>query len=308
MNAPKVTIITAAYNYGRFIEEALQSVLTQSFQDFEYIIIDDGSTDDTPERMKKYEGRVRYFYHANSGQYQTFNKAIAMAQGEYVAFLDADDTWHPDFLKRSVQFLDHSEAAMVFCNFSSFDERGIWRTSAFAQIPALRESVIVHEFIMERCLEHLIMQDFIFPSCSVIRRGVFDQMRFEPVFKGSDYDFFIRMALHYKIGVMTDVLTNKRDHDHNGSSNLTYNMTDRTGAMQRLLATPQLDPAIVQLAKKRLAEAYYFLAYDAFKKRNLSYSKICADQSLRAHASFRALKTWAYSHLLSPFAQRLQSS
>ena len=117
MNAPYITVLIDSYNYGHFIEEAIDSVLSQDFplEQVEILVVDDGSTDDTEERVKKHASRVRYSYKPNGGQASAFNFGIAQARGEIVALLDADDYWLPGKVQRIAdEFAKHPEAGMVY--------------------------------------------------------------------------------------------------------------------------------------------------------------------------------------------------
>ena len=113
------------YNYGHFIEEAIDSVLAQDFppEQMEILVVDDGSADDTADRVRKYGNRIQYFYKPNGGQASALNFGIARAHGEIVAFLDGDDYWLPGKLERvAAEFEKHPEAGMVYHNF--FCKRG----------------------------------------------------------------------------------------------------------------------------------------------------------------------------------------
>jgi glycosyltransferase involved in cell wall biosynthesis len=110
------------YNYGHFIEEAIDSVLGQDFppEQMEVLVVDDGSTDDTADRVRKYGNRIQYLCKANGGQASSFNFGIARARGEIVAFLDGDDYWLPGKLQKVMaEFEKHPEAGMVYHNFCS---------------------------------------------------------------------------------------------------------------------------------------------------------------------------------------------
>src|SRR6185369_7640984 len=89
----QVSVIIPTYNSARFLTEAIDSVLAQSFKDFEILVIDDGSTDETKAMMQRYGSPVRYIYQANAGVAAARNRGIAESRGKYIAFLDADDAW-----------------------------------------------------------------------------------------------------------------------------------------------------------------------------------------------------------------------
>jgi glycosyltransferase involved in cell wall biosynthesis len=110
---PQVTVLIDAFNYGRFIEAAIESVVSQDFPEerLEIVVIDDGSTDDTAERVRRYAPRVQYFYKANGGQASAFNFGVGRARGEIIAFLDADDYFLPGKLRRIVEELERAPAA-----------------------------------------------------------------------------------------------------------------------------------------------------------------------------------------------------
>ena len=117
MRAPLVTVLIDTYNYGRYIEEAVESVLAQVFprEQREILVVDDGSTDDTAERLTKYGDSIRYLRKPNGGQASAFNFGFAEAHGEIVALLDADDVWLPDKLQRVCgAFEKNPEAGMVY--------------------------------------------------------------------------------------------------------------------------------------------------------------------------------------------------
>jgi glycosyltransferase involved in cell wall biosynthesis len=107
MNNPKVTVLIDTYNHERFIEEAIVSALEQDFSpsDMEVIVVDDGSTDRTPDIVRKFEPRLRLIRKPNGGQASAFNTGIPEARGEFIAFLDGDDWWAPQKLAHALRCL-----------------------------------------------------------------------------------------------------------------------------------------------------------------------------------------------------------
>jgi glycosyltransferase involved in cell wall biosynthesis len=116
----RATVLVDTYNSGHFIEETIDSVLAQDFppEQMEILVVDDGSADDTADRVRKYGDRIQYFCKPNGGQASSLNFGIARARGEIVAFLDGDDYWLPGKLQRVMaEFERHPEVGMVYHNF-----------------------------------------------------------------------------------------------------------------------------------------------------------------------------------------------
>ncbi len=112
-----ITVLITTHNYGRFVEQAIDSVLSQDFplDQVEILVVDDGSTDDTPERVKKYGSRIEYLYKPNGGQASALNLGIAKARGEIIALLDADDLFQPSKLTHVMEaFRQNPALGMVY--------------------------------------------------------------------------------------------------------------------------------------------------------------------------------------------------
>lgn len=126
---PQITVITPAYNVARYIGEAVDSVLNQSFVDFEYLVVNDGSTDGTSgevERRAEHDQRVRLINTEHLGACNARNVGIGLAKGEFIAFLDGDDRWHRDFLKHQLTLLNSAgpQVAAVFARSRVMSEHG----------------------------------------------------------------------------------------------------------------------------------------------------------------------------------------
>lgn len=112
---PRVSIIIPTYNVGRYLRQAIASVVAQTYADYEIIVIDDGSTDDTAAIVQALTVPIRYFYQVNGGISAARNAGLSHVEGEFVAFLDADDIWLPTKLHDQLVYLDsHPEIEMIF--------------------------------------------------------------------------------------------------------------------------------------------------------------------------------------------------
>ena len=111
---PKVSVVICTYNLARYICEAIESVLNQTYRDYELIVIDDGSVDNTKAILNKYVGKLRYIYRENGGLPSARNLGIRLSKGKYVAFLDADDIWLPDKLQKQVKAIEEDDDVGLF--------------------------------------------------------------------------------------------------------------------------------------------------------------------------------------------------
>ncbi|HUN54984.1 MAG TPA: glycosyltransferase family A protein [Smithella sp.] len=118
---PLVSVIIPVFNTEKYLSEAIESILAQSYSPMELIIVDDGSTDSTAKIAKRFGSLVRYHYQENSGAGVARNQGIAMAKGDYFAFLDADDLWMPEKMKRQWEaFEENPHLDMVFGHIRQF--------------------------------------------------------------------------------------------------------------------------------------------------------------------------------------------
>lgn len=125
----KVSVITASYNAGRFIEETIKSVLEQTYDNLELIIVDDCSTDNTEEIVKKYmkiDLRVKFYkLEKNSGAAVVRNTALEKAKGRFIAFLDSDDVWDRDKLEKQINFMKKNNYGFSFTSYRLMSEKGL---------------------------------------------------------------------------------------------------------------------------------------------------------------------------------------
>ncbi|MCC7201184.1 MAG: glycosyltransferase [Nitrospirae bacterium] len=204
---PKVSVIIPAYNRAGYIIQTLQSVFAQTFTDYEVIVIDDGSTDDTEDALKPYSGRITYIRKANGGQGSARNVGIRMAKGEYIAFLDSDDLWLPEKLKTQVTFMDnHPEYGLTFSGCEFIDDAG----------KVIGEWSSPLDFSFDSIL---LRGNYIMIPTVMVRRDVFDQAGLfneaRELISVEDYDMWLRIGLTYKIGYVDPVMARYRFHSGN---------------------------------------------------------------------------------------------
>ena len=189
VSEPLVSVIMPAYNAEEYISQAIESVLAQSYSNFELIIINDGSTDNTEQIIHSFnDQRIRYFKQSNQGLAATHNFGIKQSRGEFVIKLDADDMMTPDFIARHLQeFEEHPEAHLIYCDDCLVDKNG--------------EMIKVMEYPEYSDRKSLIRDLFrsgytIVPFRTCIRKSIFDKLGYfdETLAVGEDYDMMRRFV------------------------------------------------------------------------------------------------------------------
>lgn len=203
---PQVSVIIPAYNAAPWIAETLASVLAQTLQDFEIIVVDDGSTDETAEIVAKIE-HIQYMHKANGGAASARNVGIRLARSEYIAFVDADDLWLPDKLYLQMELLRQTGLEWVYSDAYAFDGRTGGTLFAFSKLRRQYSGDV---------LRPLFLGDFIPMPTPIVRRGVFDEVGYfdeSPKAHGvEDWDMWLRIAARYPIGLVNCPLARHRVH------------------------------------------------------------------------------------------------
>src|SRR5262245_60157439 len=153
MATPLVSVIIPAYNAAAWLPDCLDSVFRQTYANREIFVIDDGSTDTTPNVLRAFAGRVQLLRQARGGIGAARNAGLARAAGEYVAFLDSDDLWRSDKLEKQVRHAHvHPDLAVIHSDAEEFDERGTLHASYFDLAPGLRKDGDPFERLVHFCI------------------------------------------------------------------------------------------------------------------------------------------------------------
>jgi glycosyltransferase involved in cell wall biosynthesis len=231
---PRVSVVIPTYNYARYVPEAVDSVLAQSFEELEVIVVDDGSTDQTAEILRSFGEQIRNIRQEHRGLSAARNTGIRAARGQYVAFLDSDDLWLPEKVSLQIARLDaEPEVGLVYCETLLFDD------SALAT-PTLHSDWASHP--SGRILPWLVRQNVIPSPTPIVRRELFERVGLfdETLSACEDWDMWIRIGRVCEIAYVNQVLAKYRRHRENMSLDSERLMTNGLRVLEKAFAGPDL--------------------------------------------------------------------
>ena len=258
---PKVSVIIPTYNRLPMLKEAVESVLAQDFEDFELIVVDDGSTDGTADEITRYGGRVKLLRHQeNRGVSAARNSGILHAKGKYIGFLDSDDLWVKGKLKIQVAFLDENPQYPLCYT----DE--IWIRRGKRVNPMLKHAKF-SGWILEKCLPLCIIS----PSSALMRKTLFSKVGLfdEALPVCEDYDLWLRVSVRFPIFFIDKRLIVKRGGHPDQLSNRSWgNDRFRVIALEKLLSDPSLGPEEREWVMKEMKKKCEILSQGFMKRGN----------------------------------------
>lgn len=216
---PKVSVCVPTYNRAAYLAQSLESILRQTFTDFELIVVDNASTDETPAAVAGFaDARLRYYRNAtNIGQISNINRAMALASGEYISICHDDDLYAPDILRREVQVMsDHPGVVLVHTAVWLLSDsgavRGVHRVSPSDYLVKGREA-----FLRYLAFSH----DIVF-STVMVRRLYYERIgNFNPRYQCADFEMWLKLALHGDIAYLAEPLAVSRIHPSSATSKMT---------------------------------------------------------------------------------------
>ena len=248
-----VSVVIPNYNYGRFLAEAIESVLQQDYACKEIIVVDDGSTDNSLELLTGYEGKVQVIRQINSGVGAARNTGVKYSTGDIIAFLDADDYWAPDKIKQQVEsFEGDGEVGLVSCGMREFDSER--KTIQYfvesikgkiaSQILEFREKIIVSG------------------SAITVRRDIFELAggfdERKELHPSEDWEFCYRVSRISKMDFIPRALVHYRNHGNNAHLKIHNMEKAMVLAYQKIYENPP--PEILALRRKSYGNLYSVLA------------------------------------------------
>ncbi len=267
-----VSIVVTCYNYARYLSACLESIAKQTYRDFEVILVDDGSTDDTEAVARKWLDdprlKIRYVKQVNAGQASAKNHGIRLAAGEFIAFLDADDTWVDSKLEKQLPLFDGDGMGVVYSRGDQMDAEG----RSLPPHPAVGPWA-PHK---GNLTEYLIFENIVPFSSVVARKEVFEKVGCfkEHLAMAIDWDLWLRVSLHYQFDFVDEVLFHYRvGHADQMSKNLSVRHRCCDRIMEEFLAAHPhaLPPATIRKARgyTALARGAYYTSRD--RRTALSY-------------------------------------
>jgi glycosyltransferase involved in cell wall biosynthesis len=261
-----VSVIIPTFNNADFLVQAIRSVLAQTYQDFEIIVIDDASTDNTEQMLQSFAGRICYVRQDRGGPSVARNRGILQARGELIAFLDADDLWRPTKLARQVDYLDrHPEACLVYTDFTRGPQPGSNNQSRLRDFKPRDPADAFHSLLEENFIAT--------PTAAVRRSALARSGLFDPTLRGSeDLDLWLRLAGHStragkpghvsarSFGFIDEILVDVRQHEANTSRTVDF-IHEQIRAAQIMLARWGDDPLAARLLRRRLGICSWNLAF-----------------------------------------------
>ena len=237
---PLVSVIMPAYNAAPFIEEAIASVIAQTVADWELIVIDDCSTDDTVQIVSAFvrqDPRIQLLTNAvNMGVAKTRNRGLDLCRGQYVALLDSDDYWKPRFLEKMLERAEQTGADIIYCSYELVDEQG---------------KKVCNDFIvpLETTFEESIVRSVILPSASLITSDIAMESRFPTNMYHEDIALWFQLLKNGKKarGVPT-VLVSYRQRANGRSANKILSACRRWTIYRKHLGMP-LRKSIVTMVR-----------------------------------------------------------
>ena len=277
--SPSVSVVIATYNRADLLPETIDSVLNQRFQDFELIVVDDGSTDNTREVLRRYEPRVRYLYQENRGPSAARNLGVRHAKGAWIAIQDSDDLCAPEHLAALHGYVQsHPECGMVFGNGAYLGGKEHNREPI---VPLDKSRRLAQNGV--RLVDHF-EKSIVRLQASLISKRCYDALggHDESLWLCMDLDLSFRLFMSYPVAYIDQVVFLYRRHQGNISRNEELRTLENIRAIEKLLKDyPQARQLLGQTTiDRRVAYRYYRLAKGRWKRNQCAEARSTLRQAI----------------------------
>jgi teichuronic acid biosynthesis glycosyltransferase TuaG len=274
-----VSVLLASYNHEHYIAETIESVLNQSFTDFELIILDDFSKDHSRAIIDNYQRkdkRIRAFFHdENRGLASTWNELLSKASGKYIAYIDSDDVWHKFKLERQLAILEKNDSLVVWSEGEVIDKNGVPTGKTFTQI-----NLASNKKKSGTLFEELLYSNFIFDSSLIYKRDLTKGIQFDEQLKYLNaYKFLVHLATKHQFLFIEEPLAQYRIH---GKNTL---LTDKEGYDQDrvILYEYFLRAYSEEISKATKAILYSYLSWSYYSINEKTRAKFLFLQALKSN-------------------------
>ena len=287
-----VSIIIPAYNAGDFIQDTIESALRQTYYPIEIVVIDDGSQDDTINIALNYKEKVKVICQKNYGPAAARNKGIQESQGDFIAFLDADDIWTQDKIQSQVNILENNLDIGLLCSdMIDFEGSKIDQLSHFKK-NKLNQEYFQHKLLVKDAFRKIFYRNFVSTPTVLMRKALVNKIGFFPEeFRyAEDYLYWLRAARHAHIGYQSSIFVYRRRHRFNLTNDPGFQVKHRVAILDRIV----LEHGDILYEhgidiEKRYAELWFQLGYfELFQNKNPQVSSAFAN-SLRHRLHWRTV-------------------
>lgn len=294
MNAPvpTVSVVIPTYNASGFIGEALESVFQQTYQDFEILVVDDGSTDDTAAVVRGFGSAVRFIQQEHAGPSRARNRGISEAKGSYIAFLDADDLWLPQKLEKQLAlFRADPTLGLVTVGHQAFDEEGVYEPTWDKRADLFGDRNVATAIFLK--------SNVATPTVMVPRSVLEDVGGFEEeIYIGEDDNLWIRIAAKYRVGLIDDLLVQLRRREDSLTKDKARLLRDVRKNITFLCERyPHVWHDIKDAVPEKLTAYYLALGYNHFESGDYSEARVALRTAIEERP--QNLMAWAYLLLSS---------
>jgi len=282
VSEPRVSVVLPTWNRKRLLGEAIASVLAQTYQDYEVLVVDDGSTDGTAAWVQESvtDARVRYLGQENRGVSAARNAGIRAARGELIAFQDSDDLWLPSKLARQVPLFDRPEVGFVFCGSARQDGAGGFREVRHpgAEYRGHAVGAMIRRNMMPT------------PSVMIRKRIALETgPMYEDLVFGEDWNYWLRIAARCEVDFAPEVLVHFRDTP-GGLSRLDFDRfrENTIRLFEGLYRDPETARRLAPFRRDALSQAHTLIAAEALAQERFDVAREEAWRAIRIHPTHRA--------------------